>query len=55
MNGKTTLGTVFTVIGLIPLAIQHLQLAEVPSWLQTVGLVASAIAFIYAGVNAKDA
>ena len=55
MNSKTTIGTVFTVIGLIPMAIQHLGLAEVPTWLETVGLVASAISFIYAGVSAKDA
>ena len=51
---KTTLGTIFTAIGFVPLAISQLNLTEVPNWLVTVGLVASFISFIYTGVNTKD-
>ncbi len=54
MNQKTTLGAVFTVIGLVPQAIASLNLAEVPPVLVTVGLVCSAISFIYMGYQAKD-
>lgn len=55
MNNKTTIGTIFTVIGLIPAAISQLNLAVVPQWLVTTGLVCAAISFIYAGVSARDA
>lgn len=54
-NQKTTISTIFTVIGLVPQAIASLGIAEVPGWLTTVGLVCSALSFIYLGVNAKDA
>lgn len=54
-NTKTTLGTIFTAIGLIPAATNSLNLAEVPSWLVTVGLACSFISFIYTGLQTKDA
>lgn len=53
-NYKTTLGTIFTAIGLIPQAIQFINIAEVPTWIKTTGLVCAFISFIYTGVNAKD-
>ena len=55
MNSKTTIGGIFTVIGLIPLFITHLGLAVVPNWLTIVGSVCSSIAFIYTTYSAKDA
>jgi len=54
-NNKTTIGTIFTVISLIPQAIQSLSLATVPQWLVTTGLVCAALSFIYVGVSAQDA
>lgn len=53
-NSKTTLGAIFTVIGLIPTAINQLGLAEVPSWLSTAGLVCTFISIVYTGYNAQD-
>ena len=54
-NSKTTLGTIFTVIGLIPQALTHFQIADAPAWLSTVGIVCSLVAFIYTGVVSADA
>lgn len=51
---KTTLGTIFTAIGLVPLAISQMNLTEVPNWLVTVGLVCTFISFIYTGINTQD-
>lgn len=53
-NYKTTLGIIFTAIGLIPQAITSLNLVIVPEWLRIIGLVASFVFFIYAGVQTKD-
>lgn len=54
-NSKTTVGSIFTVIGLIPQAIQSLGLSEVPNALKVVGLVCAALSFIYVGYQAQDA
>ena len=53
-NSKTTLGGIIAVIGAVPMAIQHLGLTEVPSWLQTLGLVCTAVSFLYTTYQAQD-
>lgn len=54
-NNKTTIGTIITVIGLIPLAITKFDLATLNPIFVNISLVCSVIGFIYAGVSAKDA
>jgi len=51
---KTTLGTIFSVIGLIPAAISQMNLTNVPNWLVITGVVCAAISFIYTGLNTQD-
>ena len=53
-DNKTTIGTIFTLIGLVPQAITSLNLVEVPEWLRIFGMVCSFISFLYVGVNIKD-
>jgi hypothetical protein len=54
ISWETTLGAVFTAIGLVPQAIESLELTEIPQWLRITGLVCSFISFIYMGVMAKS-
>lgn len=53
-NWRTTLGAVMTLIGFIPETIDHLQLVDTPNWLNTTGLVASALSFLWMSYQTKD-
>jgi hypothetical protein len=53
-NWETTLGAIFTAIGIVPQAIQSLELTQVPGWLRTVGMVCAFLSFIYTGIMAKS-
>lgn len=53
-NWKTSLGTIFTAIGLVPLGIAQLGLTDLPDWLKVTGGICAFISFIYTGLNAKD-
>lgn len=50
----TTLWTIFTAVGLVPQAIQALELETVPIWLRTLGMICAFTSFIYLGVITKS-
>lgn len=54
-NPKTTISTIITVIGLIPLAITQFGLAELSPIFVNIGLACSVISFIYKGIQTQDA
>lgn len=51
---ETSVGMIFAVIGMIPSAINSLELSEIPVWIRGVGYVCSFIFFVYTGVLAKS-
>lgn len=53
-NWETTIGAIFTAIGLVPQAIQSLELTNIPNWLRIAGLACSFISFIYMGIQSKS-
>ena len=54
-NPKTTISTIITVLGLIPLAVTQFGLADVSPVFVKISLACSVIAFIYKGVQTQDA
>ena len=53
-NWRTTLASIVTALGLVPTAIQQLELEVVPNWLKIVGLAATFFGTIGIGLLAKD-
>lgn len=53
-NWETSVGMIFAVIGLIPSALNNLELTELPAWLRTIGYICSFLSFIYTGIQAKS-
>lgn len=53
-NYETTIGGIFTVIGLIPSAIQYIGIEQMPGWLKTAGIVCSGLSYLYAQFKAKS-
>jgi len=53
-NWRTSLASIVTALGLVPGAIEYLNLTEVPEWLKIVGGASSFFAFIGMGLLAKD-
>lgn len=53
-NWKTTLGTVMTIIGLIPSGLHLLADLEVPTILMKAGALCAFISFLYTGIQTRD-
>ena len=53
-NWRTSLAAIVTALGLVPSAIQQLELEVVPEWLKIVGLGATFFGTIGIGLLAKD-
>jgi len=53
-NWRTTLGQIMTAIGLIPAALDNLELTTMPNWLVMVGVGSAFITFIWTGLQTKD-
>lgn len=53
-NWRTSLASIVTALGLVPMAIQQLNLEVVPNWLKIVGLAATFFGTIGIGLLAKD-
>lgn len=55
MTSKTTIGTIITLLGLIPLAITKFDLASLSPIFVNISLACSVIAFLYTGIKTADA
>lgn len=53
-NWRTSLGQIMTAIGLVPSALAYLNIAELPTWVKTAGLICAFVTFIWTGIQAKD-
>lgn len=53
-NWKTTLGQIMTAVSLVPSALDYINVADMPIWVTTAGIVCAFVSFIWTGTQTKD-
>ena len=53
-NWRTSLGQIMTAVGLVPSALAYLNIAQLPQWATTAGMICAFVTFIWTGTQAKD-
>jgi len=53
-NWRTSLGQIMTAISLVPEGLAYLNIADLPGWVRTTGIICAFVSFVWTGTQAKD-